>query len=284
VADLDPRPQQRARLAVQLCTALTAAIPASVADLRGSLGSGTEDLYSDIDIGWLVPDGLLPAAVESAARTVGSVWPVSSLRFDPGLARSGRRRLIFFRLAGLPLFWRIDLDIRCVSVAADSEYDDANPAARSEAGWSRPASAIENAAAAIKAAARGQAAIADDLLSRGYQRIGADPAQADLPGRITRLADSCAILEPGLAAMATEVREVVTTLVRAGLLPPEPPIARCLPLPPVLLCGLVRRSGRIVQDRRCRPCAGPTFHSCPDGTRFVQRLATALATVTVPRR
>lgn len=279
MANLDPRSQQRAQLAAQLCTALTAAIPASVAELRGSLGSGTEDLYSDIDIGWLVPDGLLPAAVESAAKTVRSVWPVSSLRLDPGLARSARRRLIFFRLAGLPLFWRIDLDIRCVSVAADSEYDDANPAARSEAGWSRPASAIENAAAAIKAAARGQAAVADDLLSRGYQRIGADPAQADLPGRITRLADSCAALEPGLAAMATEVREVVTILVRAGLLPPEPLIARCLPLPPALLCGLAHRPTLSAAVGT----AGSIFQSCPHRTTLSDGLAAVLAAVAAIR-
>jgi predicted nucleotidyltransferase len=220
VTDIDLRPGRRDRLAAELCAALTAAISHSGTELRGSLACGTADRYSDIDLSWVVPDDTFAAAVESAADAAGSVCPVSSLRLDPGLARSDRRRLIFVRLVGVPLFWRIDLDVRAASVAADHDYDDANPAARSEAGWSRPASAIENAAAAIKAAARGQASIADGLLSRGYQRIGLDPAPlAHLPDRITRLADSCAALEPGLTAMAAEVREVVTSFVRGGQLP-----------------------------------------------------------------
>jgi predicted nucleotidyltransferase/predicted ester cyclase len=217
VATLDLSPERRDRLAAELRAALTAAIPDSRAELRGSLACGTADPYSDIDLAWVVPDDMFAAAVESAATAIQSVGAVSSLRRDPDLARSDRRRLLFFRLAGLPLFWRVDLDIRAASVAADSGYDDANPAARSEAGWSRPASAMENAAAAIKAALRGLPSIADGLLSRGYQRIGLDPAPtADLPSRITRLVDSCAALEPGLTALAAEVREVLQAFARAG--------------------------------------------------------------------
>jgi hypothetical protein len=171
VIDVDLRPERRERLAEELRAALTAAIPDSQAD-RGSLGSGTADLYSDIDLAWMVPDDMFTVAVESAAPVIQSVGMVSSLRSDPDLASSDRRRLIFFRLAGVPLFWRVDLDIRAASVATDNSYDDANPAARSEVGWSRPASAIENAVAAIKASVRGQLSTADGLLLRGYQRIG----------------------------------------------------------------------------------------------------------------
>lgn len=220
MTDLDLRPERRDRLVGQLRAALTAAVLDSQAELRGSLASGTADPYSDIDLAWIVPDDMFAAAVESAAPVIQSVGTVSSLRRDPGLARSDRRRLIFFRLAGIPLFWRVDLDIRAASVATDNGYDDANPAARSEAGWSRPASAIENAAATIKAAVRGQPSIADRLLSRGYQRIGLDPVPtADLPSRIIRLADSCAALEPGLTALAAQVHQVVQTFIRAGLIP-----------------------------------------------------------------
>jgi len=218
VIDVDLRPERRERLAAELRAALTAAIPDSQAELRGSLGSGTADPYSDIDLAWMVPDDMFAVAVGSAAPVIQSVGAVSSLRSDPDLATSDRRRLIFFRLAGVPLFWRVDLDIRAASVATDNSYDDANPAARSEAGWSRPASAIENAVAAIKASVRGQPSTADSLLLRGYQRIGLDAVPAaDLPSSIIRLADSCAAIEPGLTALASQVRQAVRTFARAGL-------------------------------------------------------------------
>lgn len=220
MADLDLRPERRERLASRLRATLTAVIPGSRASLRGSLAAGTADRYSDIDLRWVVPDDMFAAAVEAAATAARSVRPVSSLRIDPGLARSDRRRLLYLRLAATPLFWRVDLDIRAASAAADDHYDAASPAARSEAGWSRPASAIENAIAAIKAAARGQTCVADGLLSRGYQRLGLDPGlAADLPDRITELADSCAAIEPGLTDMAAEVREVVTVFRGADLFP-----------------------------------------------------------------
>jgi hypothetical protein len=220
VADLDLRPERREQLVAELRGALCDAVPGSRAGLRGSLASGTADRYSDIDLCWVVPDSRFAVAVDSAAQAIRSVSAVSSVRTDPALARSDRRRLIFVRLSDVPLFWRIDLDLRAASVAADDNYDSANPAARSEAGWSRPASAIENAVAAIKAAARGQASIADGLLGRGYQRIGVDdpgPA-AHLPGRITRLAESCAALQPGLTGLAAAAREVVEVFAQAGLL------------------------------------------------------------------
>jgi hypothetical protein len=54
----------------------------------------------------------------------------------------------------LPVFWRVDLDVRASSVGRDDRYDDDNPAAHSDVGWSRPGSAIENATAAVKATVR----------------------------------------------------------------------------------------------------------------------------------
>ena len=144
-----------------------------------------------------------------------------SLRIDPDLSRSDWRRLVFVRLTGVPLFWRVDLDIRANSVAANDSYDDGNPAARSESGWSRPASAIENAIAAIKAAVRRQGDVASGLLSRGYRRInlGSGSFEDDLPCAIKVLADSCAALEANLTYTAAEVREVVDALSQAELLP-----------------------------------------------------------------
>jgi hypothetical protein len=74
------------------------------------------------------------------------------------------------------------------------------------------------AVAAIKSGARGRADVTSGLLSRGYERIGLAPAQdAGLAELITKLAESCADLEPTLTSMATEVREVAR-----ALLPPSP--------------------------------------------------------------
>lgn len=219
MADLDLRPQRRELIVSELQDALTAAITGSHVWLRGSLSSGTADRYSDVDLCWMVPDGKFTEAVGSVRAAIAPARDVTSCRVDPGLARSDRRRLIFLRLAATPLFWRIDLDIRADSVAAEDGYDATNPAAYSEAGWSRPASAIENAIAAIKAAVRHEADSVEGLLNRGYERIGLDRGSpADLPGRITRLAGSCAALDPSLADLASEVNEVVSTLARTGLL------------------------------------------------------------------
>lgn len=218
--DLDLRPGRRDQLVAALRGALKAAIVGSRAELRGSLAYGTADPYSDIDLAWIVPDDSFAAAVSAAATAIQSVGTVSSLRQDPDLARSDRRRLVFFRLAYIPLFWRVDLDIRAASVAADDSYDNSNPDARSEDGWSRPASAIENAAGTIKAAVRRQLSTADGLLDRGYRHISLDEVpEADLQSRIITLADSCAALEPGLSGLAAQVGQVVRAFTRTGLIP-----------------------------------------------------------------
>jgi len=215
VADLDLRPERRDELLIKLLAALQAWVPGSRTQLRGSLASGSADQYSDIDICWVVPDASFAEAVDTTGAALSQVTAVLSLRTDPELARSARRRLVFARLSHVPLFWRVDIDILADSVAADDHPDASNPDARSDEGWSAPASAIENAIAAIKAAARGHADTADGLLRRGCERIGhnlgpsADPADT-----ITNLADACAALEPGLTNMAAEVSQLADHVLR----------------------------------------------------------------------
>ena len=215
-ADLDLRPERRDKLTGKLLAALQGWIPGSVAQLRGSLGAGTADDYSDIDICWVVPDQEFTEAADTLGAALSQCTAVLALRTDPEFARSPMRRVVFARLHGMPLFWRVDIDIRANSVAADDLHDVGNPDARSEAGWSAPASAIENAIAAIKAAVRGQADTADGLLGRGCKRIGHDPGPtADLADAITSLAEACAAQEPRLTTMAAEVRQVADHLLRA---------------------------------------------------------------------
>jgi hypothetical protein len=215
-ADLDLRPARRDNLTGKLLAALQGWIPGSVAQLRGSLGAGTADDYSDIDICWVVPDRDFTEAADTLGAALSQCTAVLALRTDPEFARSATRRVVFARLHGTPLFWRVDIDLRASSVAADDLHDAGNPDARNEAGWSAPASAIENAIAAIKAAARGQADAADGLLGRGFKRIGHDPGpSADLADAITSLADACAAQEPPLTRMAAEVRQVTDHLLRS---------------------------------------------------------------------
>jgi len=208
-ADLDLRPERRDKLTGKLLAALQGWVPGSRAQLRGSLGAGTADDYSDIDICWVVPDQDFTEAVDTLGAALSQVTAVLALRTDPEFARSARRRAVFARLCDVPLFWRVDIDIRADSIAADDLYDADNPDAHGDTGWSAPASAIENAIAAIKAAARGQADTADILLRRGCERIGHNPGSTvDLADAITSLADACATQEPRLARMAAEVRQV----------------------------------------------------------------------------
>jgi hypothetical protein len=90
----------------------------------------------------------------------------------------------------MPLFWRLDLDVRAASVANDRHYDAENPAARAGDGeWSRPASALANAIGAVKAVARSQDATARGLLDRGFARIDEpDRATGAWGGDVARLA------------------------------------------------------------------------------------------------
>ncbi len=217
VADFDLRQEHHQLLASSLLNALQKWVPGSDAQLRGSLGSGTADDYSDIDICWVVPDDSFTEAVDTMGAVLSCVKGVSTLHVDPECAHSAGRRLAFAHLSGVPLFWRVNIDIRANSVAADDLYDAHSSDAYSEAGWPGPASAIENAIEAIEVAVRGQANAADVLLRRGFERIGRDPGPtADLADAIISLADACATQEPCLTSMAAEMHQVVDQLLRSA--------------------------------------------------------------------
>ncbi|MGH2613970.1 MAG: hypothetical protein ACRDJC_01925, partial [Thermomicrobiales bacterium] len=101
---------RRAKLADALLVHLHRAIPSSTARLRGSLAEDRADIFSDIDLLWDIPDAAFSAALAALPVTLARVRPVASLRFDPDFQRSDKRRLVFVRFAGVPLFWRVDLD------------------------------------------------------------------------------------------------------------------------------------------------------------------------------
>ena len=197
----------RAALAAGVRNALAGCCPGSRTELLGSLASGTADAFSDIDIAWIVPDPRFPECLAALPAALGGVRPVENVRDDPDFSHSDRRRLLFVRFAGVPLFWRLDLDVRAASVADDPHYDAENPAARArEDEWSRPASALANAIGAVKAAARGKDDAAQALLDRGFARIGAeDSATGDRAADAVRLARTAARRDTSLESLAARV-------------------------------------------------------------------------------
>ncbi|WP_236573234.1 nucleotidyltransferase domain-containing protein [Streptomyces sp. GS7] len=121
------RETDRAALAAEVCLALKRCCPGSSTALIGSLASGTADAFSDIDVAWVVPDAQFPDCLARVVEALGEVRPVDDVRSDPDFHRSDRRRLLFVRFVGVPLFWRLDLDVRTASVADDLHYDAGNP-------------------------------------------------------------------------------------------------------------------------------------------------------------
>jgi predicted nucleotidyltransferase len=199
---------ERARLVAGLLGELVMAVPGSTAILRGSLAEGRADRYSDIDLLWDVPDAAFSTSIAELPVTLERVRPVASLRFDPDFQHSAKRRLAFIRFAGVPLFWRVDLDVFARSVGRDPDYDRANPSARGTS-WSIAESSLTNAIAAIKAQRRGHESEAAALLARAEARLGVAPPQVDLQRRIGLLVDAAAANDPALAALAADIRRLL---------------------------------------------------------------------------
>jgi len=202
---------ERARLVADLQAELTAAVPNSVALLRGSLAEGRADLYSDIDLLWDVPDAGFSAAIAELPVTLSHVRPVASLRFDPDFQHSAKRRLAVVRFAGVPLFWRVDLDVFARSVGRDPDYDRDNPSARGPC-WSLTESSLVNAIAAIKALHRGQDAEAAALLARAEARAGIKSPAVDLHSRIDFLVAAVATKDPAVASLAADIHRLLTEM------------------------------------------------------------------------
>lgn len=201
-------PAVRAALAGELVAALRAACPGSAAELTGSLGAGTADDYSDIDIAWRVPAADFALCVEGARRTLGRVGPLLSLRSDPDHVETPGRRVLFAAFRGLPLFWRLDLDVR-----ADRPERATVPAATAADPWSPAASALANAVAVVKAVRRSRPGTARALLERGMLRVGAEPAlTGDWRLDVARLTAAATAAEPGQRPLAAAVDALAARL------------------------------------------------------------------------
>jgi SAM-dependent methyltransferase len=194
----------RAAVAGHVLRGLGEAVPDAQAALRGSLADGRADAYSDIDVLWELPDDRFATGMERLGTVLAAVRPVESLRSDPVLQRSHRHRLVFVRFAGLPLFWRLDLEVFARSAGRDPACDLDNPAAHGT-DWSVAESALANAVAAIKAHRRRQEDVADALLARAFRRLGQPPSKGVLVARIIALTRLAAELEPAISELAERV-------------------------------------------------------------------------------
>lgn len=203
--------EERTRLVADLLTQLAAAIPGSTALPRGSLAECRADPYSDIDVLWDVPDADFSAAIAELPVILAHVRPVASVRFDPDFQHSAGRRLAFIRFAGVPLLWRVDLDIFARSVGHDPDYARDNPSAHGTC-WSFTESSLANAIAAIRALHRGRDTEAAELLAAAEARVGVAPPTVDLETRIGLLVDAVAAKDPTMASLAAQIRDLLTEL------------------------------------------------------------------------
>jgi hypothetical protein len=204
VPDLDPR--QRDKLAADVVNSLERALLGSVPTLRGSLAFGGADEYSDIDILWQVQEGSLMLALEALPRALETVRPMESLRVDPSSKASPTRRLVFARLAEVPLFWRLDIEIVEPTALEDRPQLPQHGEEVDDPDWSPTESALMNAVAAAKARLRGDPDGARELLDRAWRRVGLQPAgRADL----LPLIDAIEAMDSRVRPLAARVRELV---------------------------------------------------------------------------
>lgn len=181
-----------------LATLLSTSGSAQVA-LVGSLGAASGDAYSDIDIVLTVDADDFGRCLAALPDALGAVQPIRLLRVDPETDALPDRRVVFALFKGLPLFWRLDLDVRASLGASGTP-------ALSDLPWSLPVSALMNGIAAVKAVARNDLPLAARLLSRAFGRISVEaPTGVGLTEQIIQLARACAVAESSIIDIADEV-------------------------------------------------------------------------------
>lgn len=198
-------PNDRIELAKVLTAALSCACSGSAAEVQGSLATGGADEFSDIDILWLVPRTRFGEALGASSAAIASVRPLLSFRIDREDQLSLSRRLIFARLLGVPVWWRLDLEVR---TSSDGDVEGVPGPGTYE--WDPFESAAQNALAAIKAVKRGRDDLAEKLLKRGYERIGRSRTQPGVRNEVVDPVESVAQVRPHLSqftdAVVTESR------------------------------------------------------------------------------
>lgn len=208
------RSDGRLELAEQVMIALRGAIAGSEAELRGSLASGMADEFSDIDLLWSVPTATFGQALGAVSAALASVAPLLSLRTDPEFVTLPGKRLIFARLHGYPVWWRIDLEVVPQGGLPEPGGAASEPAATTE--WDPYESALLNALAAIKTSRRGEPSAAAGLIRRAADRIGRPGFTGTLGDQVIALADAIVEKRPHLRGFAQQIVEQTNLLADAA--------------------------------------------------------------------
>ena len=198
----------RSRLAAGVLAALAASVPGSKVGLQGSLSENGGDQFSDIDVFWEVPDDSLDSCLNRIAYVLSGVCPLESLRLDPELANSAKRRLVYARFKDVPLFWRLDLEVFARSIGQDRTYDLDNPLARTSE-WSRTESALANAVAVVKQHLRDNDDEALWLLGRAYKRVELGMPGLEIRDLILRLASGVRRVDTASITLAERIEGLV---------------------------------------------------------------------------
>ncbi len=145
--------------------------------------------------GWC-PRARFGECVDRAAQILARVRPLLSLRGDPESADADGRRLLFAAFDGLPLFWRLDLDVSAAPGGPATAPTVRHP-------WPPAASALANAVAAVKALHRGDQDTAAGTAAAGLAARGPPgPAHRRLGGRPRRARRAATALDPAQAPLA----------------------------------------------------------------------------------
>jgi len=201
-------PDIRDKFSQRVLNRLHEAFPDAVVGPRGPLANATADQYSPIDLRCVIPDEQFKEALVLVPKVLASIEIVLSLRSEPTHQNSDRRRIFYIRFGGLPLFWRVQLELVAASVAEDPNYDNFNAAARGT-DWSLPESALWSAVDAIRSLARGHEKEAHNQLRRAFQRINV-PVLPKITDRelLAKLLEEAPKLEPAQEGFAQEVGDL----------------------------------------------------------------------------
>jgi len=208
--------KERDKLAEDVLTLMHDSTTGSTALLRGSLAEQTADQYSDIDLLWEVPDDRFKMCVEGLRALLSKLHPVASVRSDPEFQNSDKRRVLFARVSGVPLFWRVDVEVFAKSIHRDPHYDAGNPNAQGT-DWSLTESALMNAVAAVKAVLRNREDEAHQLLLRACQRVGLDlPSDRSVRELILQLSAEIRNMDPPIRDLSDSVIQLAEEALGTG--------------------------------------------------------------------
>src|SRR5690349_4275843 len=85
---------------------------------RGSFADGTHDEYSDVDVEAYTSQPLNETFFSGLNDLLIESYGQALVRYDPDFADDVQAQNIRFSFYHLPVFWRIDLTVRSVAIAA----------------------------------------------------------------------------------------------------------------------------------------------------------------------